>query len=99
MSTWITPFGVSGFPCEQPPPARSAKRVLPTKATSDTPSVSPDGRLLIADGSPLTTVVICPGPVILEIRAVGPPWYGPTGGGVCSQSKGPLAPPRPASAT
>src|SRR5262252_8284968 len=91
-----TPAGLSGLAWVQPPPATRTNSLLPRNATAEAPNVSPEGRLLSADGRPSTTVIRSPEPVILETRAVGPPWYGPTMG---TTRQGVLGPPRPASAT
>src|SRR4029453_6866747 len=88
--------GSFGFACVQPPPELRTKSSLPRNATAAAPIVSPDGRLLIADGRPSTTVTLCPAVVIRDTRDVGPPWYGPTMG---TTRQGVLVPPRPASAT
>src|ERR1035437_328758 len=95
------PFAVPASPCEHPAPDTSAYRVPPTNATSATPDTSPPERSVDwLDGRPSAMGVLAPFEPIFEIRAVMPPVFGPTGGGICGQSPTVVAmPPRPPSAT
>src|SRR6202041_1626406 len=104
MSTFAMPLGFFGLPCEQPPPPINAYRSPSKNATSATPMVplTPPGPM-VTEGNPEATVVTFPLGLILEIRAVNPPVYGPGppgAPGTCGHC--PLVlfpPPVPASAT
>src|SRR5215475_7856367 len=68
----FTTFGPA-FPCEHPPPARTAYKLPLRNVTSATPSISPIGDN--EEGNPDTTVLTLPLRSIFEIRAVAPPLY------------------------
>src|ERR1700690_1279550 len=75
MFTLAIPLGFFGLPCEQPPPPTSAYRSPSKNTTSATPMVplAPPGPTL-TEGNPEATVVTFPLGLILEIRAVSPPY-------------------------
>src|ERR1700729_2147301 len=103
-STFATPLGRVGLPCEQPPPPISAYRSPFKKTTSATPMVplTPIGPM-VTEGNPVATVVTLPLELILEIRPVGPPVSGPgppgPGGTWVHWPMVLVVPPVPASAT
>ncbi len=73
---------VPARPCEQPAAASRPYRVPPMNFTSETPLTRlPEAALVWLDGRPSTTVLRTPAGLTLEIRAVKPPLYGPTGAG------------------
>src|SRR6266567_3950914 len=99
--TRSTALSVPASPCEQPAPAKIAYSVLPINATSATPLTKlPVAGEVWLEGKLSATVVRIPSGVILEIRDVKSPVYGPTGGTTWSHN--PIldnVPPAPPSAT